>query len=83
MKFLDTILGKTKPPEAKTDQPFAISTAAVTLDTSLGYKADGAARVCIKLVESSRCETTRAKIEELLELSIKETGRVQNLEGRV
>ncbi len=74
MGFLDSILGKTKLPEAKTDKLFAISTAAITLEASLGYKADGAAGVCIKPMESSRYEAARAEIEELLKLSIKETG---------
>jgi len=74
MGFLDSILGKTKLPEAKTDKLFAISTAAITLESSLGYKADGAAGVCIKPMESSRYEAARAEIEELLKLSIKETG---------
>ncbi|MDD4162756.1 MAG: hypothetical protein PHW87_09800 [Methanothrix sp.] len=74
MGFLDSILGKTRLPEARTDKLFAISTAAVTLDASLGYKADGAAAVCIKPMESSRYEAARAEIEELLKVSIKETG---------
>jgi len=74
MGFLDSILGKTQLPEAKTDKLFAISTAAVTLDASLGYKADGAAGICIKPMESSRYEAARAEIEELLKISIKETG---------
>ena len=34
MGFLDSILGKTQLPEAKTDRLFAISTAAVTLEAS-------------------------------------------------
>ena len=84
MGFLDSILGKTKLPEAKTDKLFAISTAAVTLDASLGYKPDGKAGVCIKPMESSRYDAARAEIEELLKISIKETGTaVQNPEGRV
>ena len=74
MGFLDSILGKTKLPEAKTDRLFAISTAAVTLESSLGLKPDGAAGVCIKPMESSRYEAARAEIEELLKLSFKETG---------
>jgi hypothetical protein len=74
MGFLDSILGKTRLPEAKTDKLFAISTASVTLDASLGYKADGKAGVCIKPMESSRYEAARAEIEELLKISIKETG---------
>jgi hypothetical protein len=74
MGFLDSILGKTKLPEAKTDQLFAISTAAITLEANLGYKPDGAAGVCIKPMESSRYEAVRTEIEELLKISIKETG---------
>jgi hypothetical protein len=74
MGFLDSILGKIKLPEAKTDRLFAISTSAVTLETSLGLKPDGAAGVCIKPMESSRYEAARAEIEELLKVSFKETG---------
>ncbi|VVB72256.1 Uncharacterised protein [uncultured archaeon] len=74
MGFLDSILGKTRLPEAKTDRLFAISTAAVTMETSLGYSPDGAAGVCIKPMESSRYEAARTEIEELLAVSIKETG---------
>ena len=74
MGFLDSILGKTKLPEAKTDRLFAISTAAVTLEASLGYRSDGQAGVCIKPMESSRYEAARSEIEQLLSISIKETG---------
>ena len=82
MGFMDSILGKTRLPEAKTDRLFAISTAAVTMEASLGLKPDGAAGVCIKPMESSRYETARTEIEELLKLSFKETGTlVQHSEG--
>jgi hypothetical protein len=74
MGFLDSILGKTKLPEAKTDRLFAISTSAVTLESSLGLKPDNAAGVCIKPMESSRYEAARLEIEELLKMSFKETG---------
>jgi len=74
MGFLDSILGKTRLPEAKTERLFAISTAAVTLEASLGYRPDGSAGVCIKPLESSRYEAARAEIEDLLRLSFRETG---------
>lgn len=74
MGFLDSLLGKTKLPEAKTDSLFAISTASVTLEASLGYRTDGGAGVCIKPLESSRYEAARREIEELLNISIKDTG---------
>ena len=73
MDFLDSILGKTKLPESKTENLFAISTAEVTLETKLGLKPDGAAAVCIKPVESSRYETARLEIEGLLNISYKVT----------
>ena len=60
MGFLDSILGKTRLPEARTDKLFAISTAAVTLEASLGYRPDGDAGVCIKPMESSRYEAARS-----------------------
>lgn len=74
MGFLDSILGKTRLPEAKTDNLFAISTAAVTLEASLGYRTDGEAAVCIKPMESSRYEAARTEIEELLKISVRDTG---------
>ncbi|HWQ18202.1 MAG TPA: hypothetical protein VN455_00370 [Methanotrichaceae archaeon] len=74
MGFLDSILGKTKLPESKTEKLFAISTAAVTLDADLGLKPDGAAAVCIKPLESSQYDQARQEIEELLKISAKETG---------
>ena len=80
MGFLDSILGKTQLPEAKTDRLFAISTAAVTLEASLGLKPDGKAGVCIKPMESSRYEAARAEIEDLLKLSFKETGTLYNIQ---
>jgi hypothetical protein len=80
MGFLDSFLGKTKLPEAKTDKLFAISTAAVTLEANLGYRADGEAGICIKPVESSRYDAARAEIEQLLKISTKETGTQYRIE---
>ncbi len=80
MGLLDSILGKTKLPEAKTDRLFAISTAAVTLEANLGQKPDGTAAICIKPMESSKYEAARAEIEDLLKLGIKETGTQYSLQ---
>jgi hypothetical protein len=74
MGFMDSILGKTKLPESKTERLFAISTAAVTLDANFNLKPDGAAAVCIKPLESSRYDQARQEIEDLLRISSKETG---------
>ncbi len=74
MGFLDSLLGRTELPEAKTEKLFAISTAAVTLEASLGLKVDGAAAICFKPIESSRYDRARKEIEDLLAISTKESG---------
>jgi hypothetical protein len=74
MGFLDSILGKGKLPESKTDKLFAITTAAVTLEASLGLKPDGAAGICFRPMESSAYDSARKDIEDLLKISTKESG---------
>lgn len=74
MGFLDSILGKTRLPDAKTDRLFAISTASVTMEANLDLVPDEQAGVCIKPMESSYYESARKEIEGLLGLSFKETG---------
>ena len=73
MGFLDSILGKTKLPESKTEKLFAISTAAITMDANLGLKPEGSAAICFKPMESSKYEAARSEIEDLLKISTKET----------
>ncbi len=80
MGFLDAILGRTELPKAKTEKLFAISTAAVTLESSLGLKADGAAAICFKPIESSRYDRVRSDIEDLLKISTKESGVLYRLQ---
>ena len=41
MKFLDSILGRTKPKRANLDALFAVPTAAITLEASLGLTSAG------------------------------------------
>ncbi len=80
MGFLDAILGRTELPKAKTEKLFAISTAAVTLEASLGLKPDGAAAICFKPIESSRYDRVRMDIEDLLKISTKESGVLYRLQ---
>ncbi len=74
MGLIDTILGRTELPAARTEKLFAISTAAVTLEASLGLKPDGAAAICFKPIESSKYDRARKEIEDLLRISTKESG---------
>lgn len=71
--FMDSILGRSRLPKAKTDKLFAISTASVTLEISLGLKPSGAAGICFKPIAASAYESARKEIQELLEYSSKET----------
>lgn len=81
MGLLDSILGKTRLPEAKTDRLFAISTAAVTMEANLDLKPDGQAGLCIKPMESSYYESAKKEIDDLLKLSFKETGTVHSIQN--
>ena len=74
MGFFDTILGRSKLPKAKTERLFAISTASITLETNLGIKPATVAGICFKPIESSRYDTARTEIEDLLKYSSQETG---------
>ncbi len=80
MGFMDSILGKTKLPEANINRLFALSTAAITLEASLGLKPDEAAGVCIKPMESSEYEAAKSEINDLLKISFKETGTVYSIQ---
>ena len=80
MKFLDAILGKSELPKAKLDKLFAISTASITLETDLGFKPAGKSGICFKPIESSRYESAKSEIEELLQYSREETGTEFHLE---
>ncbi len=74
MKFLDSILGRTKPKRANLDALFAVPGAAITLEASMGLTSAGAAAVCFKPASAYDFSATCAEINELLELSAKDTG---------
>ena len=71
--FMDAVLGRSRLPEAKSDKLFAISTASITLESSLGLKSSGYAGICFKPLGATSYESARKEIEELLEFSSKET----------
>jgi hypothetical protein len=70
---MDAILGTSKLPKAKSEKLFAISTASITLETSLGLKPSGSAGICFRPIDASAYESARKDIQELLEYSSKET----------
>jgi hypothetical protein len=72
MGFLDALFGRSKPVKAKTEQLFAITTAAITLETRWGMKPAGTGAVVFKPLSSSYFAQTQREIDELLELASKE-----------
>jgi hypothetical protein len=74
MKFLDSILGRTKPKRANLDALFAVPGAAITLEASMGLTSAGAAAVCFKPASAYDFASTCNEIQELLELQSKDTG---------
>lgn len=74
MKFLDSILGRTKPKAANLDALFAVPGAAVTLEAAMGLVTAGAAAVCFKPGSGYDFAATQNEIDELLELSKQDTG---------
>lgn len=71
--FMDAVLGSSRLPKAKSEKLFAISTASITLESSLGLKPSGFAGICFKPIGASAYESARKEIQELLEYSSKET----------
>ena len=66
MGLLDTILGRSKPVKPDLDALFALPSAAVGLQASLGLKATGVGSVCVKPVEGGGFAGLRERIDELL-----------------
>lgn len=74
MKILDALLGRTKPKQANLDALFALSTAAVTLEAGFGLKPSGRAAVCFKPASGQTFAEMRKELEELLQMSTKQSG---------
>lgn len=73
MGFLDALFGRSRPTRPKTEAFFALSTAQVTLETSLQWKSAGRAGVCYRPVESGDFADVEKELEELLRFSSEES----------
>lgn len=67
MRFLDVLLGRTKPVEPNLDVLFAIPSAAYTLQAELGMAPTGRGAVCFKAAEGAAAEAARDELRALLE----------------
>ncbi|GAA4694857.1 PspA-associated protein PspAB [Nocardioides nanhaiensis] len=66
MGFLDSILGRSKPKQANLDSLFLVPSAAIALETTLGYRPTGDGAVCFRAAAGAAFEETRAEVVELL-----------------
>jgi hypothetical protein len=74
MGLLDILFGRSKPVPAQTEKLFAISTAAVTLDTRWGLRPAGAGAAVFRPLTSSYFVETEREMDDLLALSAREQG---------
>jgi hypothetical protein len=74
MKFLDVLLGRTKPKQANLDALFSLSGAAITLEAALGMKSSGEGAVCFKPASGAGFAATADELTQLLELAVRESG---------
>ena len=74
MAFLDALLGRTRPPRARLDPLFALSTAWVTLQAELGWEPAGRAGLVLRPVAGQGFEEADAEVKDLLQLAAQEMG---------
>jgi hypothetical protein len=74
VKFLDALLGRSKPKQPKLDALFGVTGATITLEASAGMKPTGQAAVCFKPASGQGFAAATEELQGLLELAVKEAG---------
>jgi hypothetical protein len=74
MGFLDVLTGRRKLEPPKTDRLFAMSTAYVTLETSLSITSSGAAAIVFQPLATADFESIVRDMEELVRATAKDSG---------
>jgi hypothetical protein len=74
VKFLDALLGRSKPKQPKLDALFGVTGAAITLEASAGMRATGQAAVCFKPASGQGFAAASEELRGLLELAVAEAG---------
>jgi hypothetical protein len=80
VKFLDALLGRSKPKQAKLDALFGVTGAAITLEVAAGLKPTGQAAVCFKPASGQGFAAASEELRGLLELAVKEAGSTLRIE---
>ena len=73
MKFLDALLGRSKPKQPKLDALFGVTGAAITLEAA-EMRPTGQAAVCFKPASGQGFAAASEELQGLLELAVKEAG---------
>ncbi|MBI4504945.1 MAG: hypothetical protein HY691_05365 [Chloroflexi bacterium] len=74
MSFWDTLLGRTKLPKPKGERLFAMATAQITLQASLGLRPTGRAGLCFRPVASGRFASAEEEAAALARIGGEATG---------
>jgi hypothetical protein len=74
VKFLDALLGRSRPKQPKLDALFGVTGAAITLEASAGMRTTGQAAVCFKPASGEGFAAASEELRGLLELAVTEAG---------
>jgi hypothetical protein len=74
VKFLDALLGRSKPAQPKLDALFGVTGAAISLEAAAGMKPTGQAAVCFKPASGQGFAAASEELKGLLELAVTEAG---------
>jgi hypothetical protein len=74
VKFLDALLGRSRPVRSKLESMMGISTAAFAFAASNGLESTGSAGICFRSLSSSQFAELQRELAELLDVSGKATG---------
>jgi hypothetical protein len=78
MSFLDRLLGTAKPVKTKTENLFALSTAVITLQTSLHLDPTNEGMLCFKAIDSVQFNDLKRDITELLRIRANDTAALMS-----
>lgn len=73
-RFLDSLFGRTRPAPSLIERLFAISTAQITMVTTLNLAPAGTAGISFRPVESNYFASLTQELNDLLEISARDTG---------
>ncbi len=68
MGFFDALFGRTRIPEGKTDQIFALSTALLDIETRLSSTFAGKAAIVLRTVDNSHYDSLEKDVQQVLKL---------------